>query len=521
MGFKLKGAPYNKDDMNIGVYRRDLKDGSAGKSNHTGIIIDKDVSPEMEKAVIAHETVHQHQQRNGELDYDKENFYWKGKTYPRENLNEHNEELPWEKDAYKASDGVLNNNVDMKNKFKLGGYRGNNKAFKSLSDRGLIGPPMEYTVSGGDGDNPKNQKTEIDGIVKKRKEKVKRFGPNKGTRIIKESYKNLETGEKGGKKTTIKPTTFNYNQSIDANLFQGFSGGGGGKVTPKIKITPGSDDEQPGGGTPPRTQPTPPENKPADPKVKPPTPPWPDDDDDGGKEVPVAKKGQKQFTGTPSEWMEKMSLNYPGKSGKELAEKGHIHEGRIDEYDKTYYKPKKEEILPMARITAKPIANIDLKTTAGALQIPKASMEVDGGIKVEPWHKKKGKKKTKPPSDPPLPPLEPTESSVACTKGKKCLPKSPFSNDNSGMFGEPTRRDIRAINKDLRKLNKANRQDYRADKRNEKSYLREEARDARKGGYDSMRKRERVANRINKKNKRNSKNYKPTKIKNRRDWSRT
>jgi len=140
MSFKLNGAPYNKDNMNIAVYRKDLKDGSAGKSNHTGIIVDKDVSPEMEKAVIAHETVHQHQQRNGELDYDKKNFYWKGKTYPRENLNEHNENLPWEKEAYAKSNGILNGKQeDMKERFQLKGYRGNNKPFKTMSDRGLIG----------------------------------------------------------------------------------------------------------------------------------------------------------------------------------------------------------------------------------------------------------------------------------------------------------------------------------------------------------------------------------------------
>jgi len=140
MSFKLNGVPYNKDNMNIGVYRRDLKDGSAGKSNHTGIIVDKDVSKEMEDAVVAHETVHQHQQRNGELDYDENNFYWKGKTYPRKNLNEHNENLPWEKEAYAVSNKMLNGkDENMRSKFELKGYRGNNKPFKTISDRGLIG----------------------------------------------------------------------------------------------------------------------------------------------------------------------------------------------------------------------------------------------------------------------------------------------------------------------------------------------------------------------------------------------
>ena len=140
MGFKLNNKPYDKDNMNIPVYRKDLKDGSAGKSNHTGIVVDIDAGPKMEEAVIAHETVHQHQQRNGELDYDNENFYWKGKTYPRKNLNEHNKNLPWEVEAYKESDRILaNKDKDMNKKFKLEGHRGNNSPFKNLSDKKLIG----------------------------------------------------------------------------------------------------------------------------------------------------------------------------------------------------------------------------------------------------------------------------------------------------------------------------------------------------------------------------------------------
>ena len=154
MGFKLNGAPYNKDNMNIPVYRKDLKDGSAGKSNHTGIVVDKDVSKDMEDAVVAHETVHQHQQRNGELDYDNENFYWKGKTYSRKNLNEHNENLPWEKEAYKESNKILaQKNNDMKKSFKLTGYRGNGPSFKNLSEKGLIGSQDGASV-----DPPKKKK---------------------------------------------------------------------------------------------------------------------------------------------------------------------------------------------------------------------------------------------------------------------------------------------------------------------------------------------------------------------------
>ena len=145
MGFKLKGAPYDKNDMNIGVYKQNLTDGSVGKSNHTGIIVQNGIDPLTEKAVIAHEKVHQIQQQKGELDYDDKNFYWKGKTYPRENLDEHNENLPWEKEAYKESNKqIKDQNKEMgSNKFKLKGHRGNNSPFKHLMERGLIGPTLK------------------------------------------------------------------------------------------------------------------------------------------------------------------------------------------------------------------------------------------------------------------------------------------------------------------------------------------------------------------------------------------
>ena len=144
MGFKLKGSPYDESNMNIAVYKKDLTDGSIGKSNHTGIIVQSGISPEEEQHVIAHEKVHQKQQANGDLDYDQQNFYWKGKTYPRENLNEHNENLPWEKEAYKASKQSRKKQTEMgSTKFKLKGYRGNNKPFKHMTERGLIGASID------------------------------------------------------------------------------------------------------------------------------------------------------------------------------------------------------------------------------------------------------------------------------------------------------------------------------------------------------------------------------------------
>jgi len=500
MAYKQKGAPYDKDNMNIAVYRKDLHDGSIAKSNHTGIILDKDVTPDQEEAAIAHEKVHQYQQRNGELNYDKENFYWKGKTYPRKNLNEHNEELPWEKEAYKASAAVQNGkNKDMKEKFKLNGYRGNNSAFKTLSDRGLIGASMK------DGDKKGKTKTvDKSGTVTKKKYKIDRHG----NKIIKEKYKNVKTGEKGGKKTTIKPTEVKYDASLVANALSTISGGGGGEIKPKVKITPPSTDKTPGGETPPG-------GKVKDPSIKPPstTPIPPSDggekpDPNDGGDVPKAKPGQKQFEGTPDEWMTNISTKWPGVDGKTMAEKGHIHKGRIDEYDKTYYKPKKENIEPMARIEAKPIANLNLKTTDRALVMPKSNLEVTGGIDVEHWRKKKGKKKEKdipppkPPKNPPIPEMPSTEFSTACDKGKG-LCKSPFSTDTSGMFGTPTRKDKRNINRGLRKVNKLNRQQYREDLSTAREWKRDDRKDARQGGYaKEQRQRERIQNQNRRKSNR-------------------
>ena len=146
MGFKLKGEPYDKDNMNIAVYRKNLDDGSAAKSNHTGIILQTGLSPEVEGAAIEHEKVHQHQQKRGDLDYDENNFYWKGKTYPRKNLNEHNAKLPWEVEAYKESNKILNGkqtNKQMKEKFQLRNGKGNGASFANLTSKGLMGASLD------------------------------------------------------------------------------------------------------------------------------------------------------------------------------------------------------------------------------------------------------------------------------------------------------------------------------------------------------------------------------------------
>ena len=77
MGFKLNNPPYK---WPVPIYHVDM--------------IPK---------VIDHEMVHIDQMKRGDLDYDNDNVYWKGKTYSRKNMDEGNSALPWENEAYKNS----------------------------------------------------------------------------------------------------------------------------------------------------------------------------------------------------------------------------------------------------------------------------------------------------------------------------------------------------------------------------------------------------------------------------------
>ena len=99
MAFKLGPPPYTKKTP---VYHVPMEEGVMGKANNNGtIIINKDVDPEQAKKVIAHEEVHVDQMQRGDLDYDDDNVYWKGKVFPRDKMNEGDSALPWEDEAYK------------------------------------------------------------------------------------------------------------------------------------------------------------------------------------------------------------------------------------------------------------------------------------------------------------------------------------------------------------------------------------------------------------------------------------
>ena len=101
MAFKLK-PPFEEQPP---VYERDLEEGCLGKGNNNGtILISDELHPEDHQSIIDHEKVHIDQIKRGDLDYDDENVYWKGKAYPRSKMKEGNPKLPWEKEAYSKTD---------------------------------------------------------------------------------------------------------------------------------------------------------------------------------------------------------------------------------------------------------------------------------------------------------------------------------------------------------------------------------------------------------------------------------
>jgi len=103
----------------IPVIKKELDSGVIAEANNDGTIyLDKSVKNDspLAKEAIAHEMVHMDQMSRGDLNYNDDKVFWKGKQYDRDDMNEGSKNLPWEKEAY-------NKTKDMKkspNKYKLG-----------------------------------------------------------------------------------------------------------------------------------------------------------------------------------------------------------------------------------------------------------------------------------------------------------------------------------------------------------------------------------------------------------------
>jgi hypothetical protein len=101
MAFKLENPPYQID--NTPIYNVDMEEGVLGKANNNGtIILNQNISsPAQKQEVIDHEKIHIDQMNRGDLSYTDTDVFWKGKKYPRSQMQEGAKNLPWEKEAYK------------------------------------------------------------------------------------------------------------------------------------------------------------------------------------------------------------------------------------------------------------------------------------------------------------------------------------------------------------------------------------------------------------------------------------
>ena len=89
---------------NTPIYERNLEEGVMGEANNKGtILVNKNLSPLEKQKVVDHEMVHIDQMERGDLDYDNNNVYWKGKKYSRASMVEGAKNLPWEKEAYRKA----------------------------------------------------------------------------------------------------------------------------------------------------------------------------------------------------------------------------------------------------------------------------------------------------------------------------------------------------------------------------------------------------------------------------------
>ena len=102
MAYKMKMGKLSMD--NTPIYQMDTDEGVMGQANKNGsIVVDKNLGPLEQEDVVRHEKVHLDQMKRGDLDYDDNNVYWKGKKVPRSTMDEGNKNLPWEKEAWKAN----------------------------------------------------------------------------------------------------------------------------------------------------------------------------------------------------------------------------------------------------------------------------------------------------------------------------------------------------------------------------------------------------------------------------------
>ena len=83
------------------ILKKKLPKGINAEANNDGTIsVNKNIKGKTLTTAVNHEKVHLKQMKRGDLNYDDNYVFWKGKKYPRSKMKEGDPNLPWEKEAY-------------------------------------------------------------------------------------------------------------------------------------------------------------------------------------------------------------------------------------------------------------------------------------------------------------------------------------------------------------------------------------------------------------------------------------
>ena len=195
--------PFKKDVTPVYEVPFDNPDLVAKANKNGTIIVNKDKvwNKPLMKEAVAHEKHHIKDMMKGDLDYDGEAVYFKGKKYDRGSFNEANENLPWEKEAYKAGregreEDLTPNKVKLDLKVDING-RGGYKSpisFKKMGNKwagqdkdsetvsmnedfgmGMYGPGKYEGTSGGESHPEETEDEKKKRLEKERAEKQKQL----------------------------------------------------------------------------------------------------------------------------------------------------------------------------------------------------------------------------------------------------------------------------------------------------------------------------------------------------------
>jgi len=216
MGFKMK-PPFKKDVTPVYEVPFDNPDLVAKANKNGTIIVNKDKvwNKPLMKEAVAHEKHHIKDMMKGDLDYDGEAVYFKGKKYDRGSFNEANENLPWEKEAYKAGregreEDLTPNKVKLDLKVDINGRDGYKSpiSFKKMGNKwagqdkdsetvsmnedfgmGMYGPGKYEGTSGGESHPEETEEEKKKRLEKEAEEKAKA-----NEKLVSENKETLEDG---------------------------------------------------------------------------------------------------------------------------------------------------------------------------------------------------------------------------------------------------------------------------------------------------------------------------------------